>query len=84
MLPARGLPTYMLSLADLQQPAQQQPLSAQTAAGGFAGARREEDDHALHLPCVSSCDAVMRLMLFLRLFFHGSNHGGCHGEVIAE
>lgn len=84
MLPARGLPKYMLSLADLQQPAQQQPLSAQTAAGGFAGARRQEGDHALHPPCVSSCDAVMRLMLFLRLFFHGSNHGGCYGDVIGE
>lgn len=32
MLPERGLPQHMLSLAELQQ-----PLSAQTAAAGFAG-----------------------------------------------
>lgn len=56
MLPARGLPKYMLSLADLQQPAQQQPLHAQTAAGGFAGAT----DRRMTMPCIPLvCPAVM-------------------------
>lgn len=53
-----------------------------TAAGGFAVAHT--DDHALHLPCVSSCDVVTRLMVFLRLFFHSSSDGCCYGEVSRE
>lgn len=47
-------------------------------------AHRAEDDHALHFPRVSSCDVVMRLMLFLRLFFYASNRGCCYGEVTPE
>lgn len=59
-------------------------LCTQTAVGGFTGAHREEDDHGLHLPCVSSCGALMRLMLFRRLLFHASNRGCCYGEAIRE
>lgn len=66
---ARGLPEY-------------KPLCTLTAAGGFAVAHTA--DHALHLPCVSSCDVVTRLMLFLRLFFHSSSDGCCYGEVSRE
>lgn len=64
--------------------AKYKPLCTQTAAGGFIEAHREENDHGLLLPCVSSCDAIMRLMLSLRLFFHASHHGCCHGEVVHE
>lgn len=61
------------------------PLCTQpAAAGGFTVAHREEADHALHFPCASSCEVVMRLMLFLRLFFHAGNHGCYYGEVTHE